>query len=227
MSYNGTVRCSYCYNTKHNRRGCPQLKKYIEENPDSYTAETFKERAGRAKVRACRYCEEEGHNRRTCRDLQNDKEYYRALCVSMRVDALAWMKDNGVGVGALVVTSRYGDAPTQVSLVMGADLAWITPARADHTLAAIGSSALHPFLSKCQVISVTNAVHPSQTRSVTALEVLNPVKFNPASFVFPEGWAEGRDFATLYDRDKHFKEHDRYTTRRYTLKMPVEDYQKK
>ena len=25
MSYNGTVRCSYCYQTGHNRRTCPEL----------------------------------------------------------------------------------------------------------------------------------------------------------------------------------------------------------
>jgi hypothetical protein len=227
MSYNGTVRCSYCYNTKHNRRGCPQLKKYIKENPDSYTAQTFNERAKHAKVRTCRYCEEEGHNRRTCRDLQNDKEYYRVLCASMRADALAWMKDNGVGVGALVATSRYGGAPGQVGIVRGAHLAWITPARADHTLPVDNPTALHPFLSKCQVISVANAKHPNEPRYVAALKVLNPVKFNAAPFVFPEGWAEGRDTVTLDDRDKHFKEHDRYTTRKWTLKMPVEDYEKK
>ena len=31
MSYNGTVRCSYCYKTGHNRRSCPELSRQIEE----------------------------------------------------------------------------------------------------------------------------------------------------------------------------------------------------
>ena len=30
MSYNGTVRCSYCYKTGHNRRKCPELTNKIE-----------------------------------------------------------------------------------------------------------------------------------------------------------------------------------------------------
>ena len=223
MSYSGTVRCSYCYNTKHNRRGCPQLKKYVEEHPDSYTAQTFKERAKHAKVRTCRYCEEEGHNRRTCRDLQNDKEYYRVLCASMRADALAWMKDNGVGVGALVASSRYGDTPGQTGIVKGAQLSWITPDRADHRLAVEDPSALHPFLSKCQVISVANAKYLGEPRFIAALKVLSPVTFNVAKFDLADGWADGLDKATLKTRDDHFKQYGRYSVRRYTLKMPTDD----
>ena len=29
MSYNGTVRCSYCYQTGHNRRTCPELSEAV------------------------------------------------------------------------------------------------------------------------------------------------------------------------------------------------------
>jgi hypothetical protein len=223
MSWNGTVRCSHCYNKGHNRRSCPKLKQYIEDNPNSYTAETFNAQAEAGKKRTCGYCEERGHNRKTCRDLKNDVEYYQTLCVEMRRDVLEWLQKNGAGVGALVAYARYGDTPKHVGLVKGAQLSWITPHRADHTLPVDNPSALHPFLSKCQVISVANAKHPNDPRYVAALEVLSPVKFNPEPFVFPEGWAEGRDAATLDARDKHFKEYGRYSVRRYTLRMPTDD----
>ncbi len=36
MSYNGTVRCSYCYQSGHNKTSCPELKKKWEEDPNSY-----------------------------------------------------------------------------------------------------------------------------------------------------------------------------------------------
>ena len=32
MSYNGTVRCSYCHKTGHNRRSCPELSQQIENH---------------------------------------------------------------------------------------------------------------------------------------------------------------------------------------------------
>ena len=38
MSWSGTVRCGHCYGKGHNKRTCPGLKKYVEENPDSWRA---------------------------------------------------------------------------------------------------------------------------------------------------------------------------------------------
>lgn len=32
MSYNGTVRCSHCYQTGHNRRACPQLTQELKQS---------------------------------------------------------------------------------------------------------------------------------------------------------------------------------------------------
>lgn len=34
MSWNGTVRCSHCYQTGHNRRGCPKLTEEIKQRYD-------------------------------------------------------------------------------------------------------------------------------------------------------------------------------------------------
>ena len=230
MSYNGTVRCSYCYTKGHNRRSCPQLKAYIAANPDSYTAQTFKQRAKYASIRKCRYCQTEGHNRRTCLDLKKDMEYYRVLCKEMRAEALAWLKDNDVGVGALVAYARYGSIPEHIGIVRGAELAWITPERVDHRSgydwAKDTPDAFHPFLSKCGVVVVASAKHPTEKRHATALQVLNPVKVKHATWNLPQGWDEGTDAHTVEARHQHFKDYDRYSVRRYTLKMPVEDYQK-
>ena len=66
MSYNGTVRCSYCYNTGHNRSSCPKLKKFIEENPDSWRAVQARDAKARASKRKCSWCGNTGHNARTC-----------------------------------------------------------------------------------------------------------------------------------------------------------------
>ena len=66
MSYNGTVRCSFCYQTGHNRRSCPELKKYCDENPDSDWAKFEKQRKAKVNKKRCGFCGEAGHNARTC-----------------------------------------------------------------------------------------------------------------------------------------------------------------
>ena len=62
-------RCSYCYNTGHNRAGCEELKKYLKENPNSYTARQEALKKSRRKTpseRTCSFCFQPGHNRRKC-----------------------------------------------------------------------------------------------------------------------------------------------------------------
>jgi len=45
MSYNGTVRCSYCYQTGHNRRSCPTLSQRIADEYQGAVNMAEKERA--------------------------------------------------------------------------------------------------------------------------------------------------------------------------------------
>lgn len=63
-------RCSYCYKTGHNRRTCPDLKLYIEKNPDSYYARQAerKKEASKPSNRRCGFCGTVGHTKRTCGD---------------------------------------------------------------------------------------------------------------------------------------------------------------
>ena len=87
MSWNGTVRCSWCYEKGHNRRGCPHLKKHwqdILEDPDSSDYQKGRARAYFAKkerlakkaaeTRRCGYCGMPGHNRKTCKVLKHDND---------------------------------------------------------------------------------------------------------------------------------------------------------
>ena len=88
MSWNGTVRCSWCHKKGHNRRSCPELKKYAEENPDGWAAQQLKRSKQSAQNRRCRYCGEQGHNRRSCPTLKQHKHYANIANAEARVGIL-------------------------------------------------------------------------------------------------------------------------------------------
>ena len=130
MSWTGTVRCSHCYEQGHNRRGCPKLKEYITENPESYEARKLSLQKSRYTERRCSYCKEAGHNRRKCASkLQHQTEWVahnRKWCKLMHES----LKERGLGVGSLVKltdsewdihTSRYVDQEN-LYVVKGFDL---------------------------------------------------------------------------------------------------------
>lgn len=109
MSWNGTVRCSYCGKKGHNRRSCPDLKKEIESNPDGYYARV-QARKSPPKVRRCTYCNLKGHNRRTCTELKKDKILWRANAQHWRKKWAIWMAEIGLAPGALVkVQTGYAE----------------------------------------------------------------------------------------------------------------------
>jgi len=97
MSYNGTVRCGHCYSQGHNKRGCPTLKKIIEENPDSYEA-----KHGAGKARQCSYCQGEGHNRASCSGRKTHEATFRADNTLWRKAFDKWATSQGLGYGALL-----------------------------------------------------------------------------------------------------------------------------
>ena len=76
MSWNGTVRCSYCGQKGHNKLGCPERAKNARENPDSYEGRRWhaEQRARKAQIanRVCSYCKKPNHNRRGCPVLKED-----------------------------------------------------------------------------------------------------------------------------------------------------------
>ena len=50
-----SVRCSWCHKYGHNKTTCPDLKKYIEENPNCYEAR-IANRKKEARKRVVRRC---------------------------------------------------------------------------------------------------------------------------------------------------------------------------
>jgi len=102
MSWNGTVRCGWCYEEGHNKRSCPQLKEHIKENPDSYRAKIELRKKANAKKRRCTYCNLTGHNRRTCELLANDQVAWIEKAKAWRLAWAGWMAEKGVSPGALV-----------------------------------------------------------------------------------------------------------------------------
>ena len=130
MSYNGTVRCSYCYQTGHNSRTCPtkndHLKQHYEKaiQQGDYRADTFRQeyeaRTGRniitgeelpKKKRAtkvhCGYCGRQGHTRRTCSFLKSDKKVFAEISKFTRKEVWEQLVNNGVGVGSIVPVRSF------------------------------------------------------------------------------------------------------------------------
>ena len=104
-----SVRCSWCGKYGHNRRGCPDLNRYIQENPDSSEARKAKRQSESRKqaVRRCSYCMSTGHNRKTCKYLKDDKAKVLKRDLSYRNSFMEALKSAGLGIGSLV--SRRGE----------------------------------------------------------------------------------------------------------------------
>ena len=105
MSWNGTVRCSHCYDTGHNKRSCPALKKYVEENPDSWRATYYNRAKKSGAKRRCTYCNLRGHNRRTCGNLKIAKAHWIEETKKFRKAWADWMAEEGLTPGAIVECS--------------------------------------------------------------------------------------------------------------------------
>jgi len=103
MSYSRTVRCGHCYNSGHNKRGCPQRKQYAAENPNSYVAQQFKDDAARAKKRRCSFCAKIGHNRRGCAEFKTTTAQAERDSRKYRRNFLKYIKDMGITPGALIM----------------------------------------------------------------------------------------------------------------------------
>jgi hypothetical protein len=112
MSYNGTVRCSYCGEKGHTRATCRHLEERMRELLEKGTvsqrghAERYFDKklskSRRAQSRRCTYCNETGHNRRTCNKLERHINVYADMVYEARQKMLSNMIQFGFGPGALV-----------------------------------------------------------------------------------------------------------------------------
>ena len=108
MSWSGTVRCSNCYESGHNKTGCPELRKAWEKDPDSYLGREWARIVARkAKPKICSYCDESGHTRAGCDTVKAHKAAFISDATLWRTAFVKWMKVVELGIGALV---RCNDA---------------------------------------------------------------------------------------------------------------------
>ena len=124
MGYKRTVRCSHCYESGHNKMGCPELKAQIEQyradfGDDHWRVMDYdakKARMANAKNnRSCSYCGQHGHSRAQCTKLKTAKELFRTKNVEYRENFLKALIDNGVGPGAMIkYRGYYGDTIAMV-----------------------------------------------------------------------------------------------------------------
>ena len=130
-NYNGTIRCGYCYNEGHNSRTCPvkleraqkrlesakqegahveyyarQVARMTGVNPETGAKRT---RRNESWGRKCSCCKESGHNRRKCTTLASDITTYAVLTAETRAAARSMMIEQGIGIGAMVERTSYGD----------------------------------------------------------------------------------------------------------------------
>ena len=118
MAWNNTVRCSYCYLTGHNRRSCKELKKHIQNHPDSYQARHHKISMEHQPPRRCTYCSHAGHNRRTCETLLSDKAFFKVHLSKQRAAYREKMIAAGMGIGSLVAwQEKAGQQKTYLALL--------------------------------------------------------------------------------------------------------------
>ena len=128
MSWNRTVRCSYCHNTGHNIKTCPNRLKDIEAGLKSDADEWEKKRArrlqdrydGPSRARRCSYCNDTGHNLRTCPRLSEDTLQRATMWQEARKLMADRMERHGFGIGSMLQYRHNG--ATHLGVVM--DISW-------------------------------------------------------------------------------------------------------
>ena len=121
MSY-----CSWCWGKGHNAASCPERKKHIKDNPDSYEAKREAAKVARREARKktprkCGFCRKPGHNAKTCHTKKTIQQKYTGLCSAYRRKVLEEMCVMGLGVGALVT---FQTRSTEPILAIVKDIKW-------------------------------------------------------------------------------------------------------
>ena len=216
MSWNGTVRCGWCYESGHNKRSCPQLKEHIEQNPDSYYAKIEKRKKANAKKRRCTYCNLTGHNRRTCERLANDQVAWIDKAKTWRLAWAEWMAERGVAPGALVEVET-GWSSSGVRLVKG--FAWQSlnheSQQCSHPHQAVRVARVHDVAGVGYGWTVQLPQHPElmfEGRGAKKFNVVGPVKVTAEQILAmaPEWFRKGTDGAkmtSVFDKDRTHADH--------------------
>ena len=222
MSWNGTVRCSNCYDKGHNRSGCPKLKedmqKRLDADPNDWRATDYFEKKQRRSKRACGYCKESGHNRKTCFEAKKDRDVFIQQNQDAREKALEWMKGSGVGVGALVKRESYYE---DEHLALIEQVRWFqinakTVLVDENDVGIPDVSCL--IIAKVDGSSSRNSANPKTT------EIIGTIPSRSVAAQVPYNWLASKDETTLNRIDAELKENDMSYIRRYILKTEASPY---
>ena len=141
MGYKRTVRCSYCYESGHNKSSCPAYKAKIESyraahGDDHYLVRDWDAKKARKAAavsnRKCSYCGEQGHNRAGCTKLKAAMAAFTARNAEYCENMYAALVENGIGPGAMIRWRVWGDH-YKVHLVVGINWEAINMAQANQS----------------------------------------------------------------------------------------------
>tara|TARA_E500000305_G_C4024237_1_gene240787 strand:- start:956 stop:1744 length:789 start_codon:yes stop_codon:yes gene_type:complete len=103
------MSCSYCYNSGHNRRTCPELTRRLEANAaqGSDYAKTMLSQRGKGSGsnkanRKCSFCKVRGHDKRSCNLVKAYVDKKANSLHAYRTKFYDKMVENGFGVGSLI-----------------------------------------------------------------------------------------------------------------------------
>ena len=216
MSWNGTVRCSYCNQKGHNRSGCPILKenmeKRLEENPNDYYAKEYFEKKQRRTKRKCGYCQAPGHHRKTCPAAKIDRDGFIQRNQAAREKAFEWLKNQGIGVGTLIACETYWTGKV-VGLVESVNWSAINA----RTLVDENGVGV-PDVSCLNIAKLDGSKDRNAVANPRSAEVLGTIPTRLVAAQVPYDWLASKDKATLSDIDTELKESSKNYIRRYVLK---------
>jgi len=185
MAWNGTVTCSECYRTGHNKAGCPRRKERYQEAlaiPEAdrdwgqqRLVDSYESSKKRRSSRKCSYCSEAGHNRRKCTALSEHTGHVARQQAAFRMAFLEHVHDIGLQVGALVQQTGNHRAGAHVVLNIHWDNIDITQC---------GSNGLLRFIQTRPLSDLGNS--RARTHSFTLKS--------------PDTWATGPRYAGPQDR---------------------------
>ena len=212
-----TMRCGYCYNTGHNKRGCPKMRQdakngdsWAQRQLDGYKAKS--ERQKEAGGRKCGYCEERGHTRRTCATRKNNMGTSQRLNREYRKAALAWFKSIGLGTGALVkydgsvyVSGQGRVEGPHIGLVTGINWEQLNHRIADkyHGGRGILSVRVTTIPGEDQDLPIPPEVvlAPPSGYNDNEVEVISPVTASAIEAGIPAGWINAELPEGWFDND--------------------------
>ena len=186
MSYHGSVECSWCNHRGHNRAGCPERKKWIENNPDQAEARHDRERKSRSQNRKCTYCKGLQHNRRTCDMLKSDKINLKDRLQTQRATVSKVLIERGIGIGSLIhINKSYWDKTQICGLIE--DMLWVEIDRVDKVKLSVRS--VTGETTGYREVDIERLERGSQS-----IQVLSPISSDLVEASLPEKWEHGSEY---------------------------------